>query len=360
MSKRKRLLFLALVILPIFVWLVFRIMQPPETVPYFGAHLEGFPLDTIRLHNEFAGWAKKPDFVGFFQQWPARPDLFSAGETLATLENISSYGAVPFITLEPMIIDSDREIVIPAQEIIEGRWDEYLTAYATVLRQFGKPLIIRFAHEMNIIRYHWGSTPHQYEQSPEPYRKMFRHVWRKINEIADDNIAWMFCPNHQSLTSLIPPEQAEWNKMCIWYPGREYVDLLGIDGYNWGEASSAINYSGKSNWQTPWDLFASPIDELRAVATDVPLLIGETASVKPAEKRDEWIMQMLQMSNDRQINGILWFQVNKEHDWRIVPEETHRFNRLRQDNDRMEASAWLKKIIGRRKFQPSESSRTIE
>lgn len=360
MGKGIRFFLSALVILLLSAWLVFRMMQPPETIPYFGAHLEGFPIDAARLHNEFAGWAKKPDFIGFFQQWPAKPDLFDESATLASLESIGAYGAVPVITLEPMIIDGDREVVIPAQEIIEGTWDEYLTAYATVLRQFGKPLILRFAHEMNIIRYHWGSAPEEYEQSPELYRQMFRHVRQKIHAIAGENIAWMFCPNHQPLTSLDPPQQSQWNSMRVWFPGREYVDLLGIDGYNWGELQSGGNNSGKSHWQTPWDIFASPLEELRVLAADVPLLIGETASIQPVDKRAEWIDQLLQMAYSRQIHGFLWFQVNKERDWRIRPEEADKFYKLREKADLVEASTWLQEIIARRKPQPSDSSRAIE
>ncbi|HAE39150.1 MAG TPA: endoglucanase [Candidatus Riflebacteria bacterium] len=360
MAKGKRLLLPALVILLLFAWLVFRMMQPPETVPYFGAHLEGFPIDSARLQNEFAGWANKPDFIGFFQQWPAKPDLFDASATLASLESIVAFGAVPVITLEPMIIDGDREVVIPAQEILDGSWDEYLTAYATVLRQFGKPLVLRFAHEMNIIRYHWGSTPEDYEQSPELYRQMFRHVRQRIYAIAGKNIAWMFCPNHQPLTSIDPPQQAEWNSMRVWFPGREHVDLLGIDGYNWGELHSAANNPVKNQWQSPWDIFATPLEELRALAPDMPLLVGETASVQKSDKREEWSRQLLQMAYDRQIHGLLWFQVDKEHNWRIKPEEIEAFYHWREKAELPDASTWLKEIIARRKPQPSESSRAIE
>ncbi len=360
MGKGIRILLPALVILLLLAWLVFRMMRPPETVPYFGAHLDGFPINMARLQHEFAGWAKKPDFIGFFQQWPASPDLFDASATLASLESIGAYGAVPVITLEPMIIDGDREVVIPAQEILDGRWDEYLRSYGAVIRKSGKPLVLRFAHEMNLIRYHWGSTPEEYERSPELYRQMFRHVRQIINSIAGDNIAWMFCPNHQPLTSLDPPQQAEWNNMRAWFPGREYVDLLGIDGYNWGEMQPGINNAGKSPWQTPWDIFASPLEELRLLATDVPLLIGETASIQLAGKRPEWVRQMLQMTSDRQINGLLWFQVNKECDWRIRPEEVEKFYDLREKANLMEASAWLKEIIARRKPQSGDSSGAIK
>ncbi|PKL50009.1 MAG: endoglucanase [Candidatus Riflebacteria bacterium HGW-Riflebacteria-2] len=360
MGKGMRILLPALVILLLSAWLAFRMMRPPETVPYFGAHLEGFPIDSARLQNEFSGWAKKPDFIGFFQQWPAMPDLFDAGATLASLESIGAYGAVPVVTLEPMIIDGDREVVIPAQEIIEGRWDQYLTAYATVLRQFGKPLILRFAHEMNIIRYHWGSTAEDYGQSPELYRQMFRHVRQKIHAIAGENIAWMFCPNHQPLTSLNPPQQAEWNSMRVWFPGREYVDLLGIDGYNWGETQSDGNNTVNSDWQTPWDIFASSLEELRALATDAPLLVAETAAIQSGDKRTEWIEQLLQMAYSRHISGLLWFQVNKERDWRIRPEEADKFYKIREKANLVEASTWLQEIIARRKTQLSDSSRDIE
>ena len=58
---------------------------------------------------------------------------------------------------------------------------------------WGKPVIIRFAHEMNLNEYHWGTLEAEYGQkSPEIYIKMFRYVVQFFKDEKVDNVLWAF------------------------------------------------------------------------------------------------------------------------------------------------------------------------
>jgi mannan endo-1,4-beta-mannosidase len=359
MGKTKLLGVLALVCF-IAVWYIYQAMKLPATKPYFGIHLEGFPIDESRLENEFEGWIQKPDFIGFFKQWPSEPLLFSRQQMLETLEAIKKAGAVAVLSWEPMIIENGSEVVVSADEVLSGRWDEYIKSFSEVLSEFGNPLIIRFGHEMNLVRYHWGSTSKDYPDSPPLYREMFRYVRKQTIEHGADNAAWMFCPNHQPLTALDPPAQDSWNTMKVWFPGREYVDLLGIDGYNWGNSLPGEDSSVIASWQSPWDIFSDPIEELRSLAPDLPVLIGETSSAEIDGRRSNWIEQLLLMASKRRLEAVFWFHVDKERNWRIRPDEAALMQSLRQKPGLPGAKTWLADLIALRNGQAREFSSAME
>ncbi|RZB30411.1 MAG: hypothetical protein SRB1_02691 [Desulfobacteraceae bacterium Eth-SRB1] len=60
--------------------------------------------------------------------------------------------------------------------------------------------MIRFAHEMNIERYHWGMGKTDYgPQSPTVYKKIFHYVVTIFRNMDVKNVLWVFCPNAESV-----------------------------------------------------------------------------------------------------------------------------------------------------------------
>src|SRR5260370_24528146 len=72
------------------------------------------------------------------------------------------------------------------------------------------------------------------------------------------------------------------------FPGTDAVDLLCLDGYNWGDGQG-------HTWKNPEDIFARGLDQVRALDDRHPIVIAETASVEGprsgADKAD-WIHQL--------------------------------------------------------------------
>jgi len=112
----------------------------------------------------------------------------------------------------------------------------------------------------------------------------------------------VWCPNNACL-----PAEA-WNNLAAYYPGDQYVDWVGLDGYNWG-------YSG---WQSFDDIFSGAYQTLAAL-TAKPLMIGEFAAAEQGGDKAAWIGDALQKlnSNYTRVKLFCWFNIDKERDWRI-------------------------------------------
>lgn len=343
MSKTMGKIFILLGLIAVAL-LVFKLMKAKKPIPFFGIHLAGFPLAENEIASELSRLDLAPDFIGYFQQWPAFPDRHEANATLQTLRAIAAQGSIPIITWEPMWIDNGKEHVVPAADILSGKWDLYLADFARSLSEFNQPVIIRFGHEMNLIRYHWGTTSENYANSPSLYRQIFRHVRNAVIANGGKKTYWMFCPNNQPLTGLNKAEQARWNNMAAWFPGKKHVDILGIDGYNWGTALKKETQGWSSSWQAPWDIFSDPLDELQQLAPELPVFIGETSCSPSDGNRALWINQLVDFLRQRQVRGIMWFHINKELPWSLTVAESLQITKSRQAPPQKNASDWLSSL----------------
>jgi mannan endo-1,4-beta-mannosidase len=284
----------------------------------WGVALEGMP-DARSLELARAQTGIRPRLVSFFLMWPAPGQK---GEfPHATLEAIHQAGATPVITWEPMFLDvKGKEQTIPRQQISRGEYDAYLGGFAKACRDWGKPLIMRFAHEMNLARYHWGGEAKDYgPDSPRIYQEMFRYVVRSFKREGAGNVLFVFCPNAESNPH--PTwHGADWNRASAYYPGHDYVDVLGMDGYNWGLSQTKAKQGWDSRWQRFEQIFGPLRDELTRLAPGKPLLVFETSSARMGGQRVKWVKEALAVMHKWQVQAVVWFQVKKEVDWRLMPE----------------------------------------
>ncbi len=282
---------------------------------FWGFAVEGYPITEQDLELLQKETKIDPEMIVFYLQWPI--PVHQHEPITPTLEAIWNGGAIPCLTWEPMSVIDQIETTIPYEDILDGLYDPYLFAIADDIKSWEKPLVIRFAHEMNLSRYHWGTQLADYgPESPEIYKKMFRYVVDAFKSKQVINVFWAFCPNVDSI-----PNDA-WNVPRNYYPGDQYVDLLGMDGYNW-DISSELATSRKLLWTSPWrsfeQIFKPLYLQLKKIAPRKPIVVFETASVQRSggQRKVQWIQDALEVSKKWGIKGIVWFQANKEEDWRI-------------------------------------------
>lgn len=260
-----------------------------------------------------------PRMIVFFLQWPPPP---APGRSVTfpeeTLDAIRSSGAVPCLTWEPMYDVDGRETMVSYKAILEGHYDSYILEFARRARDWEKPLLIRFAHEMNIDRYHWGTEKNSYGPgSPDIYKRMYRYVVNMFRRSGAENVSWVFCPNAESVPGMSYDRSASWNRAANYYPGDAHVDILGMDGYNWGTSRTKEKYGWNSRWQSFEEIFKPVYGELRALAPEKPILVFETASVTQGGNKTLWIRDAFETAKKWRIQGLVWFQVLKDADWRI-------------------------------------------
>jgi mannan endo-1,4-beta-mannosidase len=103
-----------------------------------------------------------------------------------------------------------------------------------VLREFGYPVLLRFAHEMNGNWYPYsgaftggGSDKDDdgVADGPQAFVAAWRHVHALFTAEGATELVWVYSPNAESYPD------AEWNQPYAYYPGSDYVDLIAVDVY---------------------------------------------------------------------------------------------------------------------------------
>lgn len=283
--------------------------QTPSPPLFWGLVVEGFPITEATLEEKEKETGISPQLILFYLQWQK-----TSQELNPTLELIWNRRAVPCITWEPISLGSGHEEMILIEEL--GEYENYIQEMAEQIRHWGKPLIIRLAHEMNLSRYHWGTSKEQFgPHSPETYIKMFRHVVDIFRKENVTNALFAFCPNVDS----IPNES--WNQVKNYYPGDAYVDILGMDGYNWN-ITPEIALKREMTWTSPTQSFETIFKPLytilKKIAPTKPIIVFETATVsRKGESKTAWIIEAQNTAQKWGLEGIVWFQMNKEEDWRL-------------------------------------------
>ena len=220
------------------------------------------------------------------------------------LEAISTSGAMPILSLEPWVPGAGVDQPDYAlSTIADGDHDADLTRWADALASWDRPVLLRFAHEMNGDWYPWAIGVNGNTASD------FVEAWNHVHEVFADagasKVRFVWAPN-VSYSGHTTAFQSL-------YPGPATVDVLGIDGYN-------QNGDGRG-WTTAEELFGPGLDELRALPGGKPIVVTETATAEGAPlgtEKAEWISGLVRFLSDaKRVEGFVWFQADKEQDWRF-------------------------------------------
>ncbi|CAF3921882.1 unnamed protein product [Rotaria sordida] len=232
---------------------------------YYGN--QGWNMNQIQSFSSWVG--KRPMVILLFTDWcnTSMNNLFNY-----QLNNIWNSGSIPAITWEP----------------------------------FGCGGSSQPAHEMNGNWYPWsmGSTPED-----------FVVAWRRIHDIFANKsldstrLQWIWCVSSVDVGN----NTAERN-----WVGEDYVDWMGIDGYNFGTSQSW------SSWLTPNQIFDNMITRLQNLSSTKPICINEYASTSMRIRntpnitaKNEWLQQFCTYMNNKQIKMASYFNTDKETDWAI-------------------------------------------
>lgn len=259
---------------------------------YAGCAIGAFVNGLNNLPSFQASIGKSLAVVLWYVSWP---DAFPAAEADAVYAN----GSVPLITWEPWITHPSGTL----EAIASGSYESYVRDFFLAAKSWGKPLFLRFAHEMNGNWYPWDGEHNGKASGPAKYKSAWQYIYNVKRLVGADNVFLIWCPNNASL----PADQ--WNDLSAYYPGDQYVDWVGLDGYNWG-------YGG---WQSFDAIFGGAYQALTAL-TAKPLIIGEFASAEPGGDKAAWIGDAFQKigSTYTRVKLFCWFNINKERDWRVA------------------------------------------
>lgn len=270
---------------------------------YLGMFREGDPTATATEVKDRYGVA--PASVMWFDSW-ASGQPFPVNEARMLWQR----GIMPHYTWEPWdtALGPQDPAQIHLQDIIDGTWDSYIAARAREFAAVRLPILVRWGHEFNGNWYPWGIANNNAD--PSLYVRAYRHVHDLVEAAGARNVQWVWAFNNGS-----SPDET-YNDPARAYPGDEYVDWVGIDGYNWGFGPSWD--STGDHWATFDATFAAAYAKVRAIAPNRPVMIGEFASTEDGGDKARWLSDMdttLRSRGYPDLKLLTYFDLTKEEDW---------------------------------------------
>jgi hypothetical protein len=272
---------------------------PAPVTPVFTSSI----LHTIEV-GVFAGTL--PELYTFEHRIGAQADIVATAvhwgnerafpEAYANL--VTGRGDTFFIFWYPMDYTKNAEgqSSFHFSEITNGAWDAYIEEFAAAAARTDGTIIIAPFEEVNGNWVYWNGVEGTYGTQKE-YKEAFQYLREKFRGVPNVSFAWV-------INQVSVPNTSE-NAISTYYPGDAYVDLIGINAFNFG---------------TPWLSFDTLVTS--AIAQTLPyrkpIYITSTASTEDARKA-RWIQEMFASSyfkNDL-LKGFVWFNETKERDWAV-------------------------------------------
>lgn len=273
----------------------------PRTQPLvFGWGLvePDWPSNPSEVSNAESLAGRHASIIENYVHWGSYGSFDSSRDELTATVN---HGSVPMITWMSDDASGKDQQAYDLRTIAAGGQDDYIRSWAVGLRSLGARVMLRLDSEMNGFWMPYAP----YYQNDGTTAADFVNMWRHVHAIFDSeqvtNVVWVWSPN---------VEYGGVQPMRPLYPGDRYVDVMAVDGYNWG------NTNGK-RWQTFSQIFDHTISVMEGISNR-PLMLGETGSSEVGGSKAAWIQDMFdQIAYRGDIHGFIWFDIVKETDWRI-------------------------------------------
>ncbi|SBT43658.1 Glycosyl hydrolase family 26 [Micromonospora narathiwatensis] len=259
----------------------------------FGLSAPDVPWSAAKTERLSTAAGANPSMMMVFVKWTEE-------FRVEPIELCYERGALPVLSWEPWA-GNDSGTSQPKyalSKIIDGSYDEYVTRFATAVRDARWPVAIRFAHEMNGSWYPWSESRSGNKKGQ--YVRAWRHVHDIFQKVGTTNVIWIWSPN-----ILRPVPKVS---IAALYPGDDYVDWAGMVGYAVKESTAA-------------PVFEPTIKAIRKV-TQKPIVITETG-VQPGPRKVGWITNFFAwLPKHPDVIGFIWFEYSKEQggsaDWRYT------------------------------------------
>ncbi len=257
-----------------------------ETAKFYKQYFTESEKLTWGMYNRYYSWTsndleKKEEEIGYkfpiaLHYSSIRPDIAAYVSGISyLLDKAYSEGRTLELTLQTPMEVTGRNMMY---RILDGELDSFLHDYAKAVAKFKHPVLFRPFNEMNGDWCNYSA----YHTSRDT--KIFRDVYKYLygifeEEGANANTIWVWNPNGKSYPSFA------WNDQRLYYPGDEYVDIVGLTAYNTGNY-----YSGET-----WKSFNACYYNVYSTATryySQPMMITEFSCATAGGDKVSWVKNM--------------------------------------------------------------------
>lgn len=211
-------------------------------------------------------------------------------------------------------------------EIKSGQQDTYIDRFAAGALAYAKPVYLRFGHEMNgqWMTYSAGSDG---GPTASDFREAWRHLVDRFRAQGATNVKFIWSPNESD-----DPDRPG-NHLEDYWPGPEYVDILGFDAYNW---TGVEPRRGDGNDRSFEEIVEGPYQRISSLAPSKDIWLCEFGTTEPGKA--SWIRDMFASTRFPRLTGLIYFSENDQRDvqrdWRL-------------DSSTQAAQAWREAVTSR-------------
>lgn len=251
--------------------------EAPKTGIYLGAYIDPVTDYQGKLTAFEQQVGKKHAIYQYYTYWGL--GTFVSGNHKTLIDQITRIGATPMLTWmsipnsgsNPTGCDPSNGRSDPnwnLDSILNGSHDAYLRQFAQEVAAYPHTILMRWGHEMNLNNYSWAGYCNG--RNTNKFILAYRHIVDIFRAEGANNVKWVWSPNYQSW----PVET--WNAYYNYYPGDDYVDWIGVVGYNWGRSRSDSGFE----WDTFDSLYANFLADATARYPSKPIMLADYASVE--------------------------------------------------------------------------------
>ncbi|MBI5870206.1 MAG: hypothetical protein HZB44_04505 [Actinobacteria bacterium] len=258
--------------------------------------LSGHNLDIFLWYQDWTGNYSAPN-PPVIQIASEVASAASAGHTIQLAWEPHEQGA-PYVP-SPQCSPTAQQGQLSLQCMAQGGYDASLIIpWADALKNFkdaqGNPYTVLFRPmcEMNGDWVDWGTT--------NPTNSYYIQAWQHIHDVfyerGASNVIWVWSPNRDGSTT------SAQNTFNNYYPGNNClgsdgqrnhpcVDIIGIDGYNFGTECTNPTCGWVSNWQNLGQVFGPSYDVFahNQQTMNMPIMIAEMSSTENGGDKASWI-----------------------------------------------------------------------
>lgn len=220
-------------------------------------------------------------------------------------KKVADEGSILMVTWEPYLKENREKSILP--DIVSGNYDGLIADFAMAVKNFGKPIFLRWGHEVNGNWYSWSGS---YNES-SLYIQAYKHICQIFEQKNCRNAKFVFSVNYIDMPS------RRWNKFENYYPGDKYVDIIGLDVYNWGDMR------WWSRWKHPKKLIKNVYNRAIKLDKTKPIMLSEVATCSSGGDKSEWVSDLMYEIENKftAIKAFVWFDWKKECNWKMTEEE---------------------------------------
>ncbi len=208
-------------------------------------------------------------YTGILEYKDMHPNLELA------LENAKKEGRILELTLQTVAQSPGKGNMV--YDVLDGKYDTYLKNYARAVVNSGAPVLFRLGNEMNGDWCVYSS--HHTSKDTDIFKAFYLYIYQIFEEAGANNVIWVWNPNGK------PFPDFKWNDELCYYPGDNYVDVIGMTSYNTG------TYYESETWME-FDQMYDSLYRKYAEQYEKPLMITEFSSSSVGGSKEEWVANM--------------------------------------------------------------------